>query len=32
MRVKTYLIWVSIGAASMLLYDYAKAWLVKSRE
>lgn len=32
MRVKTYLIWVSIGAVSMLLYDQLRNWLAKSRE
>lgn len=28
MRVKTYLIWVSVGAASMLLYDVIKSKLM----
>lgn len=28
MRLKTYLIWVSIGAASMLLYDVIKSKLM----
>lgn len=29
MRVKNYLIWVTIGAASMALYDYIKTQIMK---